>query len=373
MARVINQPQFDAVGNGILLDYYGHQQILQQSVRSKRTLETNNSELNKLVKSMCLKPSEVLRLLDSARRKGHWESVMMSRAKIGLACNRSIVGVSFTHADAASQITLMLFDSDFPARELKGTRTVCDDMTNAAQQQLRTARRQNDERSGFQVDPRDPYEIIDRKLCVDLPTKWVKNDFPVFLVLECEQHGMIATIGKQMIGCPGTRLYRGICNILTGTTMHFRTIGRPIFDGFRDVTFNAEWIRLSEHGQSDVGMVNKRSSGTFITREDVSNLTTNIEPRTLIMMTMFSIGLRFVLTATIIATQKWYQQFRLKFYMMFLLEISFDSYDAYMGRRMIALAIFLLTTRARMVGMRLHLWQCIQALSGFPVFCGKRQ
>ena len=28
------------------------------------------------------------------------------------------------------------------------------------------------------------------------------------------------------------------------------------------------------------------------------------------MMTMFSIGLRFVLTATIIATQKWYQQFQ---------------------------------------------------------------
>ena len=112
-----------------------------------------------------------------------------------------------------------------------------------------------------------------------------------------------------MFDCAGTLVHHAMCNTLTGTTINIRTFGTLMFDGFRDVIFNAEWMRLSERGQNDVGMVNKRSSETLITREDMANMTT-AEPGTLTITTMFSSGFRFVLTATMIATQMWYQRFR---------------------------------------------------------------
>ena len=113
-----------------------------------------------------------------------------------------------------------------------------------------------------------------------------------------------------MFDFAGTLVHHAMGNTLTGTTINFRTFGTLMFNGFRDVTFNAEWMRLSDCVQNGVGMVNRRSSEMIlITREDVANMTTT-EPGTLTMTTMFSSGIRFVLTATIIATQMWYQRFR---------------------------------------------------------------
>ena len=66
-----------------------------------------------------------------------------------------------------------------------------------------------------------------------------------------------------------------------------------LFDGFRNLTMNAEMMQLSECGQTGDGLVSERYAGMFTTREDVANLTTMIEPTIPTLMTKVMKGVFF--------------------------------------------------------------------------------
>ena len=156
------------------------------------------------------------------------QTATMSRAINGLACNKSNTRVYFARTDAASPTVLFLFDLDFPTMVTKGIRNVWADMMNAFQWSTRL---QDAERNDSEVKPHDQCEV-NRKQCDNHHPKWMKSDFPVFLTRKCEQHGAITTTNDEMFGCSG--LIRGD-DVTKTTTIDFRTCGKMIFDGFRNL------------------------------------------------------------------------------------------------------------------------------------------
>ena len=94
------------------------------------------------------------------------------------------------------------------------------------------------ERNDSEVNPHDRCEV-DRKQCDNQHPKWMKNDFPVFLTRECEQHGAITTTNDEMLGCSGVIRGDGVTET---TTIDFRTCGKMMFDGFCNLDLSAGWM-----------------------------------------------------------------------------------------------------------------------------------
>ena len=69
------------------------------------------------------------------RLKAQRETMKKSRARIGMACNKSNTRIDFVRSDATSPDALFLFDSDFPTWRLvtRGIRDVWTNVTIAAE------------------------------------------------------------------------------------------------------------------------------------------------------------------------------------------------------------------------------------------------
>ena len=135
-----------------------------------------------------------------------------------------------------------------------GIRTVWANMTNAAQPWTTTTRLRDTESDQCEID---------RKQRGNEFTKWVKHDFPVFLIRKWERHGGNSTTSETLFGY----LWMLFDCIVIASKVFVRSWYDLVSDWFCDSTKSAELPRLSECGQAGDGLAIERPSGIVTTRE----------------------------------------------------------------------------------------------------------